>query len=485
MTRRRLASVPDPILRDGVYVRVSAVMGREDERFLSPAIQREAVDRARNRGPQSTVVEQWDDIDVSTARVKAADRPGLQAALTAARAHRIDRLWVLTLDRFDRDTAALRVFDEITALGVELWTEAGRIDIDTPEGYLSTTMQLAIARYQRDRIGKAWKQTQLHRVERGLAHSGTPRWGYTYDKNLGIHVPDPQTAPLVADIYHRYIAGETTYRMVRWLNDNGYRTVSGNRWSDGTLRRVLDSGFPAGIVPLNGKQYPGAHTPLIDQDTWEKFQAARNLRRRRVNYERSQYLLSGMVRCQCGSPMTAGKYGKRNEPKYRCKNAAETGIHNGGYVMADYVERTVIAWLHELANEVQDAVDLSLAAAAKNNALTADADTIRREIDRIDTQLMRLTKGLASGLIPEAAYAATRDELAADRELAERQLEQVTALVSAAHTIRPQAEAAALLEHWDVTPLEQRREGLRRLLGYVEVTQATPKSVLRIHPAWE
>lgn len=482
---RRLTPVPDPILRDGVYVRVSAIMGREDERFLSPAIQREAVDRARARGPESTVVEQWDDIDVSTAKVQAANRPGLQAALTAARAHRIDRLWVLTLDRFDRDTAALKVFDEITALGIELWTEAGRIDIDTPEGYLSTTMQLAIARYQRDRIGKAWKQTQLHRVERGLSHSGTPRWGYTYDTSLSMHIPDPKTAPIVADLYRRYIDGETTYRMVRWLNDNGHRTVNGNRWSDGTLRRFLDAGFAAGNVPLNGQIYRGAHEPLIDRDMWEKFQAARNLRRKRVNYERSQYLLSGMVRCQCGSPMTAGKYGKRNEPKYRCKSAAETGIHNGGYVMADYVERAVIAWLQELADDLEDAVDLSLAAATKNHTLTADADTIRREIARLDTQLMRLTRGLASGLIPEAAYAATRDDLAADRDLAEQQLEQITARASAARTIRPQAEAAALLEHWPVTPLEQRREGLRRLLGYVEVTQATPKSVLRIYPAWE
>lgn len=482
---RRLTPVPDPVLRDGVYVRVSAVMGRTDERFLSPDIQREAIDRARGRGPASQVVAQWDDIDVSTARVKVADRPGLQAALTAARAGNIDRLWVLTLDRFDRDTAALRVFDEVTALGVELWTEAGRIDIETPEGYLSTTMQLAIARYQRDRIGKAWKQTQQHRVERGLAHSGTPRWGYTYDKSRSLHVPDKQLAPVVAEVFQRYVAGETTYGLVRWLNDNGYRTVYGSRWSDGTLRRVLDTGFQAGIVTLNGQQYPGAHEPIIDAATWEAFQAARALRRKKVNYERSQYLLSGMVRCQCGSPMTAGKYGKRNEPKYRCKAAAETGVHNGGYVMADYVERTVLEWLHGLAAEVEAAVDLSLAAAARQRTATVDSEKVRQEVERLDAQLVRLTKGLASGLIPEDTYAATRDEVTAERDLAAARLAELEATLHAPASVRPQAEAASLLRDWDLLPVVQRREALRRLLRYVEVTQATPKSVLRIVPAWQ
>jgi len=56
---RRLSVAPEPILRDGIYVRVSAVMGRSDERFLSPEIQTESIDRARGRGPASRVVEVW------------------------------------------------------------------------------------------------------------------------------------------------------------------------------------------------------------------------------------------------------------------------------------------------------------------------------------------------------------------------------------------------------------------------------------------
>lgn len=485
MTKRRLSVAPEPVLRDGVYVRVSAVMGRTDERFLSPDIQQEAIDRARGRGPASRVVEVWQDIDVSTARVKAANRSGLQAALSAAREGRIDRLWFLTLDRFDRDTGALAAFDEIAALGVELWTEAGRVDVETPEGYLSTTMQLAIARYQRDRIGKAWKQTHIHRIQRGLSHSGKARYGYRYDRELRLHVPDPVTGPLLAELYQRYIAGETVYAMVRWLNERGFTTTENKPWSDRSLRRMMDAGFAAGILTFNGQDYPGAHEPVIDAETWKAYCAARDGRRRgQTNVERSQYLLSGMVRCSCGSSMTAGQYGARREPKYRCKAAREQGRHLGGYVMANYVEAAVLAWLEQVAADVDAAVDLSLAAASKAVRRRDDAGALERELVVLDEQLVKLTVDLASGLVPEVAYIAARDQIAGKRDAVAARLAEVRRQVQAPRSERPQAAAAALLRDWELLPVPQRREALRRLVSRVIVTPGRPRAQIEVVPTW-
>lgn len=481
---RRLSVAPEPVLRDGVYVRVSAVMGRSDERFLSPEIQTEAIDRARGRGPISRVVEVWQDIDVSTARVKAADRAGLQAALTAARQGRIDRLWFLTLDRFDRDTGALRAFDEIAALGVELWTEAGRIDIETPEGYLSTTMQLAIARYQRDRIGKAWKQTHQHRLERGLTHSGKARYGYSYDLEQRIHVPDPQTAPLLVECYRRYSAGESVYALVRWLNDAGHQTQSGMPWSDRTLRRVMDSGFAAGIVTYGDQQYVGAHQALLTGKEWSEFCAARDLRRRSTNYERSQYLLSGLLRCSCGSSMTAGQYGAQRKPKYRCKAAKEQGRHSGGYVMADYVEALVIDWLTEIADELDDAIDLSTVAAVKASKRRDDVGRLRAAVDACDDKLVKLTGHLVSGLVPEDTYQASRDAILAERTTKEQLLVEAERLAAAPKAEKPRQLAADLLRDWELLAVAQRREALRRLIDRIFVTPGRPRARVEIVPAW-
>lgn len=482
---RRLSVAPDPVLRDGIYIRVSAIMGRTDDRFLSPEIQREAIDRARGRGPASTVVQEWRDIDVSTAKVKAADRPGLQAALKAARAGDIDRLWVLTLDRFDRDTSALRTFDEITALGVQLWTEAGPLDVESPEGYLSVSMQLAIARYQRDRIGKSWRQTHQHRLERGLTHSGKARYGYIYDKEQHIHVVDPVTGPILAECYRRYIAGETVYSMIRWLNGEGYKTQAGLPWSDHTLRRLMDTGFAAGVLTYGDAKYEGIHEKLITKKEWEQFCAARDSRRRSSNRERSQYLLSGLLRCACGSSMTAGQFGEKQTPKYRCSAAKESGRHLGGYVMAHYIERAVTDWLTDIASDLDAAIDLASAAQRKTTKRSNEASKLRREISDLENQLIKLTVDLASGVVPEVAYLPARDLIAAKRNAKAEQLQEVQRAAAAPKSERPQAAAAALLRDWDLLPITQRREALKRLIKVITVTPGRPRAIIEITPLWQ
>lgn len=479
----RLVAVPDALRRDAVYIRVSAVMGRADERFLSPDIQREAVDRARGRGPAARIVEEFTDIDVSTARVKADDRPGLQAALRAARDGRIDRLWVMTLDRFDRDTAALRTFDEINRLGVELWTESGRIDIAIPEGRLTTTLQLAVARYQRDRIGAAWKQTHLHRLERGLPHSGKARFGYRYDRDARIHVVDPVTGPALAEAYRRYVAGESVYSLVRWLNEQGLTTTEGNPWRDRVLRRVLDSGFAAGILTYGDETYTGQHERLVDDDLWATYQAARASRRVLVNTERSQYVLSGMVRCgHCGGAMVAGQYGSGRTPKYRCSQAKESGNHAGGYVMATYVEGVVLAWLREVADDVGGAATLAHAAASRRTRRQTDVEVLQREVAAIDVKMTDLTKALVDKVVEPGYYATVRDQFAGQRaQLADR-LARARIEAAAPAAPIPSAAAAAVLEQWDELPVPQRRQALRALIDRVIVTSGRPRSKVEVIP---
>lgn len=481
----RLTPVPKPILRDGIYVRVSAVMGRADDRFLSPDIQREQIDKARKRGPASRVVQQWDDIDVSTAKVPLAKRPGLQAALQAARTGEIDRLWVLVLDRFDRDTAALKAFDEIASAGVELWTENGRVDIETPEGYLSTSMQLAIARYQRDRIGKSWKQTHQHRLERGLPHSGKPRFGYIYDRDKRLHVPDPVTGPVLAELYQRYVDGESIYSLVRWINAQGIPTTEGNLWRDRVLRRMLDSGFAAGRITYGEDVYQGIHEKLIDDKLWKAYQASRKKRGGQVNTERSEYVLSGMVRCgRCGGSMVAGQFGARREPKYRCKNGKETGVHEGGYVMASFIEGAVLDWLRKLAAELEQGVDLADAVSLSSKRARRDVEAMRKKLTQLQGQSSKLVEKLVSGVITDDEFGRFAQKLRDEQLELEARIgagEQEQELPKAE---QPSRLAAQLLADWELLPVASRREMLRRLIARVVVTTGRPRAHIEVVPIW-
>lgn len=495
MASRRLAAVPAPVLRDGIYVRVSAVMGRADDRFLSPEIQREAIDRARGRGPASRVVDEWRDIDVSTARVAAKDRPGLQAALTAAREGRIDRLWVLTLDRFDRDTSALRTFDEVTSLGVELWTEAGPLDVETPEGYLSVSMQLAVARYQRDRIGKAWRQAHEHRLARGLPHTGRAKAGYVYDEDARLHRPDPVSGPALADAYARYVAGQSFRTICGALNAAGVTTTSGGTWGVDTLRNVLDSGFAAGRITYAGTEVQGAHEPLIDAATWTAYRSRRATRAAAVNTERSTHVVSGLLWCgQCedeGRPsrMVAAVADAQGRRIYRCRAARDKAAHAGGFVSSRHVEIEILAWLQTVATAVDEATGRALdlgAAVRRRDAERGDAlAAARRRVERLAGEVEGLVRALAGERITEDEFSAAAGSARTDLAAARAAVSALEAQMAAPRAVEPARLAAALLVDWDEHSVAARREGLRRLTDRVVVWSGRPAARVVVVPAWE
>ncbi|WP_434080386.1 recombinase family protein [Sanguibacter sp. Z1732] len=281
-------------------------------------------------------------------------RPAVKQALALVEARDADVIVVWKWSRLARNRRDWAVaVDTIEAAGGRLESSTETVDTTTSTGRLARGMLAEIAAFESDRIGDGWREAHARRVKAGLPANGKPRWGYTYDQGAKVHRPDPVTGPVLAQLYARYVAGESVYSLVRWLNANGHRTspgygTSGGVWSDRSLRRVLDSGFGAGLITVAGERHPGVHEPVIDRGLWEAYQVSRAGRRVRRSSERSQYLLSGMVRCACGAGMTGGQFGAGRVAKFRCKAAADQGRHGGGYATMHLVEDEVLAWLRGL-----------------------------------------------------------------------------------------------------------------------------------------
>ena len=87
------------------------------------------------------------------ASAKDTHRPGLQAALTAARAGRIDVLLVVKVDRFSRrqrDLVAL--VEELTEIGVAFVSATESFDTSTPAGRAMLQMLGTFAEFEREMI---------------------------------------------------------------------------------------------------------------------------------------------------------------------------------------------------------------------------------------------------------------------------------------------------------------------------------------------
>lgn len=480
----RLRAVPDQPRRGLGMIRVS----KERDEMVSPDIQRAAIESYATAN--GIVVVDWiEGPDDSGSRKSSPWWAKLDTAVAAVENGDYDVIVVWKFSRTARHRLRWAVaIDRVETAGGRLESATEQFDTTTSAGRFARGMLAELNAFEAERIGETWKEAHERRVGRGLPPNGKPKWGYLYDSDRKLHIPDPVTGPVLADLYRRYIAGESIYVLVRWLNGHGHRTLAGGLWSDRSLRRVLDSGFASGRFMYRGRLHDGVHEPVIEQDTWQAFLDARRRRRAApARRERSQYLLSGLVRCgRCGRPMVAGQFGEARAPKYRCKTAKEQGPQacSGGYVMAAFLEAAVLDEVRALAEDVDRRSEAVLAARAHQQGLRADAAAVTLRLRAADEALIRLAVQHAAHPLPDHVYYKAQERLANNVRALTEDLEELQAGVRRAG-IDPGVVAAGLLEDWDTVPVVQRREILGQLFRHVEVWTGRPKARIRVVHAYD
>lgn len=455
--------------------------------MASPEIQRNAIETyATTRGYE--VVAWVEGIDESGSRDQSAWWPTLERAVAAVEAGEYDVLVVWKFSRVARHRLKwATAISRVEAAGGTIESATEQFDTSTSSGRFARGMVGELNAFFAEQIGEGWKEAHERRVRAGKPANGKPRWGYVYDQEQKLHVPDPITGPVLAQVYRRYVAGESVYSLVRWLNAHGHRTLTGGLWEDRALRRVMDSGFASGQFLHRGVLHPGVHEALIDARTWQAYLDARASRRAApARRERSQYLLSGLVRCaRCGRPMVAGQFGDRRQPKYRCKTGKERGPEGcpGGYVMAKFLEGAVYDWLTELAGAADQSHAAALKSKARRDSVRTDVRRLGRAVERAEEALARLAIQNAETPLPAGTYKLAHDELAGQlrglqASYEDALLEQRTVVVN------PGRVAAQVLSHWEKWPVGHRRTELATLLDRVEVTTGRPRGKIVVWATW-
>lgn len=298
-----------PRRMDG-YVRVSRRMGREGPAYISPDVQREAVQRwADFRGVE--IVRWHVDEDESGG---TQDRPGLRAAIARVEAGQTDGVACWRLNRFARNVAAaIEDVRRVQAAGGSLAFVDEDIDPTGPFGSFVLTVLLAVATLERDNVVEGWKVAKARAVERGAPIGPTP-WGYSRQSD-GTLAPDPDASPIVAQAYKR-AADRGHHSAMEYLREHAPERT----WTTTTLRRLLASRAYLGEVRYADMVKRAAHVPLVDRATWERAQVPTDAPRARA----ADYPLSGLARCAaCGEPLVGGR-GGRNRRMYRCRAGVTT-----------------------------------------------------------------------------------------------------------------------------------------------------------------
>lgn len=515
---RHLEALPDEPIPVIGYIRVS--MAREE--MISPEIQRAAITNwARRNGRK--VVDWISDPDKSGRNFRRKVMGGIE---------RIERreareIAVYRYDRWGRNAVeSLANCRRVELAGGQVQSATEALDPETAIGKYSRTNAFAIAEMQSDQISENWKAAQANRVERGLTTNGSPRFGYIRlgrmrnpadpiryvrdpaDPDGERYMPDYDggMADIHIEMYDRYIDGKKSFmKIAEWLNLRGIKNVRGGIWSDVTVKNVLDSGFAAGYIQKHdpdcrcGKpsrckrriHVQGAHDPIIEEGTWERYKKARQERSRQPARARSpKYPLTGLILCgHCCYPMKAQSGGSPSRPgySYRCGRWHHYRDCNGPFPMRAHVEDQVLAELRTWADDIDERRAITTARRASRVAAEADGERLSRSLLENDAALKRLARqqALDGDRMPAGVYEELRDELLETRERIEAELAQTKVVVTANREDHLPI-TADLVAKWDVLPPATRREMLGKLLRHVKVFR-NPEGPPRVEakPVWE
>ena len=495
--------MPAPPVPSVGYIRVS--MAREE--MISPELQRAAIeDKAARDGAD---IREWiEELDVSG---RGFGRKGVQHAIGLVRDGVVRRVYVWKYSRFGRNATYVGVFvGEMEAAGGQLVSATEDIDPRTAAGKFARGMLWQVDEFVSNNIGEQWKEAHARRRRNGLPHNGASRFGYLYHRptsnratcpqgcakekcQIG-YVPDPFTAEAAAWAYEAYNSGTSVLKIAVALNGRGFVTGTGKPWDQRSLRRYMDSGFCAGLIRVHEESCrcsldhcpkkelkPGAHAPVISDETWAEYGRQRKERKHDPpRVEAAVYPLAGLIRCGlCGGPMHAHgmvykrKDGPERQPGYiyQCSQYMKSRGCAGAWVTRHRVEAAVREWLMSFGKDAERLAAAKRGRARVRGAATADRTRLAADAARTESELAELTLQLARKIVEPADYAVARDRLKARRDEVAAALEAVSA--AAVRTAEPPARTAADLDRgWDTLAAKTRQVALRRLVGRIEVHSA-------------
>jgi DNA invertase Pin-like site-specific DNA recombinase len=363
---------------------------------------------------------------------RSDDRDGYRDLIAQVRDGRVAGIAVFDLSRLARNARLmLNLKAELDQRQVELRvaTLPGS-QFDGATGRFMFGQVALAAQLMADQLSE--QQTgMLRRIFEDGRHRGQDPFGYrgARDKNGDLVHPRqllvvPKEAEVVRQVWSD-LQHHSFDDVAERMNRQGVPHRTRRPWTRDAVKDIWRRGrvYLGYVVEKRGlDERPGRHEPIVDEATYRATVAAVHARTRAGNKPKPFriYLLRGVIRCGCGSPMRGEARVQRAGERryYRCPVAGRHIVKLDGrgaavrcdarLVPADAAEQAV---LDEIGTAVLPAGVIEAAREELRRRLSAPADgLVDRQRKRLETRLAQLRKQHEWGDITDDVYRAARSE---------------------------------------------------------------------------
>lgn len=463
-------------------------------------------------------------------------RPAFNRLLRDCEQGNIDIVLCKDQSRFSRDTVIIEQYlnDRFLEWAVRFIGVADNADTDN-ESY--GTMRLFTSAYNEmyvKDISAKIRRTLSYKREQGQFVGSFAPYGYLIDPaDKHRLIVDPETAPVVKQIFDLYVSGEGYRHIVQKLNGDGivsptaYKRQQGSKyincnadssnarglWTQSTIARMLANEMYTGTLvqgkshhisyknkrrkkvdPAEWVRIPNAHEAIIDADTWARTQARLSSNTRVGSRMQELLPLSGKVRCAvCGRPMKRNVYyNKAKTVKYYGMQCAtyKTGAMNCPNIRTisgKVLEQTILNALNDIVQQYCQADDIRFTNHYEEQLRTLENSFVKLSEKQASAQkrLVQMYKDKLDGKISEADYALFRQSLTDEEQEVSRRINEVQQQITETRErMENAAGQKALIEqytHFDTLD----RTIADEFIDYVEIGMTDESGEREIHIHWK
>ena len=378
-----------------------------------------------------TIVREYADRRISG---RSDDRAEFQQMLRELEKIKPTYLILWKLDRFGRNREEI-AFNKhkVKKAGAKLVYVAESIP-DTPEGVILESVMEGMAEYYSLQLSSNIKRGQKIAASKCYAPGGSGLMGYRRgaDKRYEIN---PDTAPVVREIFQRYISGQSQAQIVDWLNSTGRRTIRGAPFTYDSLRTLLKNEKYTGVyLWKNEVRIEGGMPAIIDHETWEKAQGLmktnqKNPSRRDLDVD---FMLTGKLFCgHCGGPMSGISGTSRNGDThyyYTCSSRHKKTGGNGckkKNVRKEWIENLVLKHVRYILDKdelLETIADKCWEVYTKDWNNTGYLESLEASLKDVNSALGNLLRAIEMGIFNKST-ASRMEELEEQRSQIEAEIE--------------------------------------------------------------
>lgn len=254
---------------------------------------------------------------------------------------------VHVLDRLHRNVREqLNMIYELKGKGIRILTTTG---IDTMDEECMTRIldEACHAENYSRRLSAETRKGLKVNAEQAIHNGGIVPYGFRLgaDKHLEI---DEVKAPAVRKIFEMYAAGLSYKQIIKWLDDNGFKTVNNTSFKPSTIKSMLENEKYCGIYywdKSSAKDYRGVRNSykkkdnyiqikdgcpaIVGEELFEKVQERLRDNKNKIRHHngKNYYPMNGKIRCdKCGTKLSGkvqySRTNKDNKPtkqyKFNC-----------------------------------------------------------------------------------------------------------------------------------------------------------------------